>query len=117
MKAYLIAGAIFLCVLTGAGLMWGVQHSRVQTLENDLRTATAQVEALTLAHEARDRADAVRERERASVTKQAKENHAALDQATAAARDWADQRVPDGIAGVLRDATRVQPAQRGAVSK
>lgn len=103
-KLYLIAGALFIALLVGAGGMWAVTHARTQALENDLKTAQDAVETLTLAAQARDRADAVREAKRATVASKTQENHEALTQAVAAHRDWADQPVPDDVARVLRDA-------------
>lgn len=104
LKPYLYAGAAAVCMALGAFIVWSVLHTQLAASEEARKTAEARVEALTLAQQARDAGDAVRESQRASVTQRTKENHEALDAAVAASGDWGSVPVPDAVARVLRDA-------------
>lgn len=119
LKEYATLALLVLGVLVGGATAWAYNRGDLEQAQTALQTARSENKGLRDQIEARDLADAVRERETASVERQAKENHAKLKTAAATDRRWSDDRVPPAVARVLLEsaeaAATVGTSQPGAV--
>lgn len=106
LKQYLIAGAFALAVLAGGGVVWSVYSPKLQKAREELSKAQAELEVQRVVFAARGAADRVREARIARVNRNHEEASHVLEQVAEKHRAWADEPVPDDVAGVLRDTAR-----------